>query len=156
GPADTTPVIPSISGGVLPTLQSIFNDGAARGNHAGVFTVAGDDTAIQTGLLDPFAVAGGYTLDGTTGGLQGIIDWYSQLPVGGGNSFNANGAAAGSGWKAQDLVTPFAADTGACLAGETPLACEFRLTQPAIVLISVGANDVLSGTDLTAFRGYLD
>ena len=155
GPVDTTPVIPTFSGGILSNLAAIFNDGAARGNHAGVFALAGDETALQSGYLDPFATAGAYILDDSSSGLQAIIDWYNQLPVGGGNSFNSNGAAAGSGWKAQDLVTPFAADTGACLAGETPLSCEFRITQPAAVLISVGANDVLSGTDINAFRTSL-
>ena len=40
-------------------------------------------------------------------------------------------------------------------AGETPLSCEFRVTQPAAILISVGANDVLSGTDINAFRASL-
>jgi hypothetical protein len=153
---DTTPVVPSISGGVLSTLQAIFNDGAARGNHAGVFALAGDETALQAGYLDPFATAGAYTLDGGTSSLQGIIDWYNQSPVNGGTSFNSTGAAAGNGWKAQDLVTPFAGDSGSCLAGETPLSCEFRLTQPAAILISIGANDVLSGTDMNAFRTSLD
>jgi hypothetical protein len=71
-------------------------------------------------------------------------------------SLNRTGAASGSGWTAQGLVLPFPVDTGACLAGETPLSCEFRLIQPAVALISVGANDVLAGTDLTTFRLYLD
>jgi hypothetical protein len=140
---------------VQANLAAIFADGATRGNHAGVFALAGDDTAMQNGLLDPFANAGGYALDGANTGLQGIIDWYNQLPVGSGNSFNNNGAAAGNGWTAADLVTPFAADSGACTAGETPLSCEFRITQPAAVLISVGANDVLSGGDINAFRASL-
>jgi lysophospholipase L1-like esterase len=141
---------------VLSTLTTIFNDGAARGNHAGVLTIAGDDTAVQAGYLEPFVAGGAYTLDGATAGLQSIVDWYNQLPVGAGFSFNNNGAAAGNGWKAEDLLLPFAGDTGACLAGENPLSCEFRLTQPAVILISVGANDVLSGTDITAFRTSLD
>jgi hypothetical protein len=136
-------------------MKAVFSAGAQRGNHASVFAIAGDESVLQPGFLAPFANPQGYTLDNQTNNLKGIIDWYTQTAVGGTTSFDRHGAASRAGWTAAQLLDPSQSDPANCQSGETPLACELRLTQPAVVIISVGANDALHGTDLQAFSASM-
>jgi PKD repeat protein len=149
---DTTPIVPELSIQLVNRLRSVYETGIARGYRASVFAIAGDDYVIQSGYLGPFAVPGGYFLDGSSSPLQGIIDWYNLTDLGGNTSFNHDGAARRDGWTAADLADPANSDPAFCAPGETPLMCELRLLQPSIVIISVGTNDALQGTDPDAFR----
>lgn len=46
------------------------------------------------------------------------------------------------------------ADPQWCLSGETPLACEYRVTRPSIALIMFGINDG-AATEPEAYEAYL-
>ncbi len=155
GIVDTTPIIPELDGQLVNRLRAVYDAGIANGNRASVFAIAGDDYAAQPGYLDPFAASGSYFLDGGSGSLQGIIDWYNLTDLGGNNSFNHAGVARRAGWTAADLVDPANSDPSLCAAGETPLACELRLIQPSVVIITVGTNDALQGTDPDTFRASI-
>ncbi len=135
---ETTPVLPDVNANPLKnSLTGIYNNGANQGNHAGVFSVAGDDSAV--GLLTPFATAGSYQLDDSSSNLQAIIDWYNQVQSNGATSFNRASSAASGGWSVGDLLAP---DTGLCSDGSSRILCELKTNQPSVVIISVGNNDL--------------
>jgi len=153
GIVNTTPIIPALDVELVNRLRSIYDTGIARGHRASIFAIAGDDFAVQTGYLDPFATPGEYFLDDST--LQGIIDWYNLSDLGGTTSFNRTGVASSAGWAAADLVDPANIDPSLCVTGETPLTCELRLTQASVVVIIIGTNDALQGTDADSFRASI-
>jgi len=156
GLAESAPVLPDLGEQQLrDNLRSIYQQGQALGNRPTVFTVAGDETAAAGNYLDPFNNPGNYTLDDSTRGLQGIIDWFNMVDLGGVTSFNRQSLATGNGWRAADLLDPARADTSRCNPGESPLACELRLAQPVVVIISVGMNDALADTNVDEFRNQL-
>jgi PKD repeat protein len=156
GLQETTPILPDLGENDLRnTVNAIFGNGQSLGNRASVFTVAGDETAQASAYLDPFNNLADYALDDSTSGLQGAIDFFKATDLGGVTSFNAASLATGNGWKAGDLLNPDRADSSRCNPGESPLACELRLSQPAVVIISVGLNDVTQGTDVNEFRSQI-
>src|SRR5690606_2664596 len=116
---------------------------------------AGAESAQTSVWLDPFNNPDDYALDDSTNELQSAIDFFAATDLGGLSSFNAPSLATGNGWKAGDLLIPDRADGSRCEGGESPLACELRLSQPAVVLISIGMNDVTGGTNVDEFRSQL-
>lgn len=153
--SDTQPVIPDLSGQVQANLKKIFQAGEKAGNRASIFALAGDESATEGGYLEPFANPQGYALDNDTQALKEIIDWYNQTALDGGNSFTRRGLASRAGWTVHDLVDASKADPGQCQPDERPLGCELRVTKASVVIISVGANDVLQGTNPEQFRADL-
>jgi hypothetical protein len=55
-------------------------------------------------------------------------------------SFSRGSAAAVGGYSTSKVLDPSQAD-GRCDAGETPLACEYRLHRPSVALILLGTGD---------------
>jgi PKD repeat protein/ABC-type branched-subunit amino acid transport system substrate-binding protein len=153
-PLAAIPVIPNVSD-FQQRLRTIYETGLSLGKRPGVFTIAGDSSVVQPGFLHPFASPETYLLDEGSQSLQGIIDWYNLTPVDTGVSFNRTSVAANPGWTAQELVNPSNSDTAICEGGETPLACELRLTQASVVIISIGRNDALQGTNPNPFQNAL-
>jgi PKD repeat protein/ABC-type branched-subunit amino acid transport system substrate-binding protein len=153
-PLTAIPVIPNVSD-FQQRLRTIYEAGLSLGKRPGVFTIAGDSSVVQPGFLHPFVSPETYLLDEGSQPLQGIIDWYNLTPVDTGVSFNRTSVAANPGWTAQELVNPSNSDTAICEGGETPLACELRLTQASVVIISIGRNDALQGTNPNPFQNAL-
>lgn len=152
---DTTSIVPDLGQPSLSSnLRSIYETGLANGNRPTVFAVVGDETAAPNGYLETFAPGSSYNLD-VNADLQGTIDWHNATDLGGFTSFNREGLALDSGWKAEDLLDPNNSDTSICITGETPLACELRQARPSVVLISVGYHDARENTDLATFRTQL-
>jgi len=56
-------------------------------------------------------------------------------------SFARNNITTRNGFNASSVLSPFWADPEVCKSGETPLACEYRIYKPSIVLITLGTND---------------
>jgi hypothetical protein len=73
--------------------------------------------------------------------LQPVVNHYLAVAAREDNSFANPSLAAKGGWAAADVLDPGAA-SDECGPGETPLACEYRLTRPAVALIMLGTNDV--------------
>jgi uncharacterized protein YraI/lysophospholipase L1-like esterase len=132
-PATSTNVV----SGIGATTLSIFRAGQSAGNRADVFSKIGDSITQSSDFLDPVG-RGTYNLGGY-GSLQSVIDFYLQN---GQNSFTTVSLAAGAGWTTATVLDSNAANTSVCQAGETPLACEYRLSKPAVALIMFGSNDV--------------
>ncbi len=151
---DTTPILPDVNS-LAGNLNNIFQTGLSTGKQATVFAKAGDSIFTQPNILSPFATAGQYTLNGSDD-LQSVIDWFNQTDLNGTTSFNRLGVAVNSNWTVQALLDPNNADPSVCASGESPLACELRITQPSIMLVAVGQNDARNGTDPGAFQNTLD
>jgi PKD repeat protein len=154
GIVEELPILPDLEPqAVRNRLRAIFDNGAAQGRRAGVFSVIGDNMALQPGYLAPFADA---SLDTGSPDFDAVIDWYNQIDLGDGRtSFNRRSLAASSGWRVQDLLDPSRSDGASCNPGETPLECELRVSQAAVAIISIGMSDV-GVTDPATFRATME
>jgi hypothetical protein len=120
------PVIPRVTGRGL----EIYLAGLARGNDPHAFSKVADCQGIREVLLGAYDQPGVYKLSEANAGLQETIDWFK-------GSFNRNGMATLGGFNARAVLQPWFADPAACLPGETPIECEYRVHRPSIVLISL-------------------
>ena len=142
---DATPVPGGavVSGGIVSGVSSharqIFLDGLAKGNLPHAFTKVGDSITASPNFLVPIG-QGNYSL-GEYGYLGAAIGFFSGPNGRGFNPFAASSMAARNGWSTASVLNPANTDPNVCRAGETPLACEYRLTRPAVALIMLGTND---------------
>jgi hypothetical protein len=132
--------LPPLSDEVISQIKTIAMIGQARGNHLTVFAKVGDSITVGERFLYPFG-DGKYQLDDHTY-LQPVIDAFTQTAVREVNSFNNPTLAAKVGWSAYNVLAPRSADPYQCEAGESPLACEYRVIQPSLAFIMFGTNDV--------------
>jgi hypothetical protein len=130
---------PPLATSVAERVRLIHTVGQALGNRANVFSKVGDSITVSRSFLGPIG-EGRYQL-GDYGYLQPVIDHFSASLARQGNSFQNPSLAAGEGWAAWAALDPQFADEALCAPGETPLACEYRLTRPAFALIMFGTND---------------
>ncbi|HEX7552876.1 MAG TPA: hypothetical protein VF378_04940, partial [Geothrix sp.] len=100
------------------------------GNDPHAFSKVADCQGIREVLLGAYDLVGYYHLSPENADLQQTIDWFA-------GSFNRNGQAVMGGFNARAVLQPQFADPAACLPGETPIACEYRVHRPSIVLISL-------------------
>lgn len=124
---------------VTERVRVIYTIGQALGNRTNVFSKVGDSITVSPSFLGPVG-EGRYQL-GDYSYLQPVIDHFSSTAARLGNSFQNPSLAAGEGWAAWAALDPQFADAAACAPGETPLACEYRVTRPAFALIMFGTND---------------
>lgn len=133
--------------GISAHARQVFQLGQRLGNRPNVFSKVGDSITASPLFLSPIGV-GQYNLRSYTE-LQGLIDFYSASNArGNDNSFYNTSLAAKVSWRAQSVLSPDQADPAYCNAGETPLACEYRLVRPSVALIMLGTNDVPFTTDV--------
>lgn len=123
----------------------IYAAGLVAGNDPTAFSTVGDCiTAIY-----PFMVGfdtGEYHL-GAYGYLQSTVDQFNE-------SFGRGSQASGNNFTTATVLDPMWTSDRICEVGETPLACEYRLTNPSIAVIMLGTNDVTRfGVDL--YRDFL-
>lgn len=121
-------------------IRTIYAYGQQRGNHPNVFAKVGDSITFAPHMLYPIG-EGNYNLASFTS-LEPVIDHFLTGKFSGGNSFTRESLATKIGWTTQDLLDPEESDSEMCEAGESPLACEYRLVQPAVALIMLGTNDL--------------
>jgi uncharacterized protein YgiM (DUF1202 family) len=121
---------------------NIFATGQAMGNRANVFSKVGDSMSVEDEMFRPFGY-GVYDLGGY-GYLQTTIDFFLAGQARTDNPFNNVSLAANGGWTTATLLDTNFANSSVCNAGETPLACEYRLNKPAVALILIGSNDLVN------------
>jgi hypothetical protein len=138
-PADGNP-LPFLPDSVSTKIQAIYTIGQARGNRPDVFSKVGDSITVSRHFLQPIGY-GAYNLGEHTY-LKRVIEFFSKTNARKGDSFSNPTLAAGVGWAAWAALNPANAKDAACERGETPLACEYRVVQPAFALILFGTNDV--------------
>ncbi|MBN1679476.1 MAG: hypothetical protein JW966_04240 [Anaerolineae bacterium] len=131
----TIPILPTIN---PAPLREVFERGQRLGNHANVFTTIGDCNTDNPAFMFPIA-NGLYDLGPHTD-LQPTIDFFA-------GSFDHHSAAGRFGYSAAAVLDPIFADPALCKPGESSVQCEFRRTQPGVVFIMFGANDVVGLTD---------
>ena len=121
----TLPVIPTVS----ETAREIYLRGIAMGNNPHAFSKIGDCQSITTYFLAYFDLPGYYELGDYTY-LQETIDWYT-------GSFERESLAVRGGFNAAAILSPLRADPTQCNVNESPVACEIRVHNPSLVLISM-------------------
>ena len=127
--------------GVTQRSKAIFERGQQLGNRANVFSKVGDSLTVASYVLYPIGW-GTYNLRDFSY-LEPVVSYFSSENARIANSFANTSLAADNGWTTQSVLDPVLAHPDVCNAGETPLACEYRTTKPAVALILLGTNDVL-------------
>jgi len=120
------PIIPVIS----DKARQIYQQGIAGGNDPKSFSKIGDCQSIKEALMGMYDMSDRYQLPANAQYLQETIDNFS-------GSFNRDGYAVKGGFNAASVLSPMWADPDVCLAGETPVECEFRVHEPSFVIISL-------------------
>jgi hypothetical protein len=114
-------------------IREIFAQGQALGRNPRAFARVGDSTMAYPPLMSNFGTPGSYRL-GRYAFLQPTIDYFI-------GSFWHESGAVKVGMHTWTEFDPAWAPQPPCDPDEAPLACEFRLTNPAVVIIRLGAND---------------
>jgi hypothetical protein len=127
GPDDwmSLPIVPTVS----ENARQIYLRGQALGRDPHAFSKIGDCQSITTFFLAYFDSPGLYRL-GDYASLQESIDWFS-------GSFGRRSLAVKGGFNAAAILSPFRADPKVCNPDENPVACEIRVNNPSMVLISL-------------------
>lgn len=123
------PILPELS----PAMQAVFKQGQEMGRDPHVFSVLGDCQSAPTYFLAMYD-EDRYTLTEDQQALQETIDWYA-------GSFAHRSVTVENGLNAASALNPLWAMTHEdCESSETPVACEIRLSNPSLILVSLGTN----------------
>jgi hypothetical protein len=120
------PVVPTVSA----NAKMIYQQGLEKGNFSDRFSKIGDCQNITTYFLAIFDNPNLYSLGPDYAYLQDTIDQFS-------GSFSRESAAVDGGMNVASVFSTHWTDKERCESLETPIACELRLNQPSIVLISM-------------------
>lgn len=129
---------------VTDTAHQVFLRGLSSGRNPHAFSKIGDCQSITTYFLALFDNPGFYNL-GDHAYLQETIDWYS-------GSFKRESLAVKGGLNAAAMLSPLRADPKSCQDGESPLACELRIHNPSLALISL---EEWWADDPTKYENYI-
>ncbi|RJP55003.1 MAG: SGNH/GDSL hydrolase family protein [Anaerolineaceae bacterium] len=138
----TLPVIPEVT----DTTHEIYARGLAMGRDPNAFSKIGDCQTNTGFYLVDFDHKGWYSLGEEYAYLQDTIDYYE-------GSYSRTSLAMRDGYNVAAILTPLRADPKMCEKGETPIACEFRLHNPSIAVISLETN--FSGRPADDYGKYM-
>jgi len=127
------PVIPTDFG----RAREIFEYGKMRGLSPNVISKVGDCISDNQHFLSPFGWKQ-YNL-GDYGQLQPVIDYFAL-------SLAYDSQAAYNGLVTAAALDPAFANPMACVPGESPLRCEYRIHDSSVAIIMFGAQDLLFTT----------
>ncbi len=122
----------SLDSAVIDHMREILAAGRSLGRNPQAFSKAGDSTIDSPYFLARFD-GGPYNL-GAYQYLQAVIDHFK-------GSYGRKSLAVRIGQHSWTLLNPAWADKAQCQPSESPLACEFRLNNPSVVILRLGAND---------------
>jgi hypothetical protein len=123
------PIVPQAT----DTAREIYARGLAMGRDPNAFSKIGDCQTNTGFYLVDFDHEGWYSLGEEYAYLQDTIDHYE-------GSYSRTSLAMRDGYNVAAILTPLRADPKMCEKGETPIACEFRLNNPSIAIISLETN----------------
>ena len=119
------PVVPHVS----PWLKNVYAQGLADGNDPHKFSKIGDCQNVVS-LFLPFDLPPYYRLGEKFSYLMPAIEQFS-------GSWMRDSQAVQGGYNVASVLSTFFSDKKDCGKDETPLACEFRLNEPSIAIISM-------------------
>ena len=120
------PISPeSISDRVL----EIYAEGQRQGRDPAAFSVIGDCQSIPYVFMGPYG-RGDQEPDAAESHLWNAVNYFEA-------SFDRWAVTARGGFTAASILNSLQADPDECKPGETPLTCEFRINNPAFVLITL-------------------
>ncbi|MBE0682631.1 MAG: SGNH/GDSL hydrolase family protein [Anaerolineales bacterium] len=122
------PIVPEVT----DTAREIYKRGQELGRDPNHFSKVGDCQTNTGFYLVDFDNDGAYNL-GEYAYLQDTIDYYE-------GSFSRTSLAMRDGYNVAAILTPLRADPKQCEKNENPIACEFRLHNPSIAIISLETN----------------
>jgi hypothetical protein len=117
---------------VIDHMREIYAAGRSLKRNPQAFSKAGDSTIESPYFLARFD-SSPYNL-GAYQYLQTVIDHFQ-------GSYGRKSLAVRVGQHSWTLLNPAWADKQLCEADESPLACEFRVNNPSVVILRLGAND---------------
>ena len=120
------PVVPAIT----TRARAIYQNGLKLGNNLHAFAKVGDCQFVNAAFFGIYDQPRIYTFPAGYEFLQQTVDWFA-------GSFNRTSQAVRGGFNVASVFVPLQADPLFCEVGETPLACEFRISRPSIVLIAM-------------------
>jgi LysM repeat protein len=121
-----------MSANVKQNIREVYRKGQTLGRNPRAFAKAGDST-VENGYFFAAFDRGNYKL-GVYAHLQATIDLYA-------GSFGRESVAVGVGYHTTTVMDPEQTNPR-CQSGEALFECELRLTNPSVILIRLGANDV--------------
>lgn len=124
----TLPIVPEVT----DTAREIYARGQELGRDPKHFSKVGDCQTNTGFYLVDFDNESAYSL-GEYAYLQDTIDYYE-------GSFSRTSLAMRDGYNVAAILTPLRADPKQCEKNENPIACEFRLHNPSIAIISLETN----------------
>jgi hypothetical protein len=149
---DDLPVLPAIT----DTAREIYARGQDAGRDSHAVAKVGDCMTASENFLVPFSTFGTYNL-GAYDDLQPVVDYFALTFA---RSATTTGAASTpalattTGFTTVSVQDPIWADPAYCPANESPLACEYRVSNAAFALIMFGTNDT-TFFDPESFNTYL-
>ncbi len=117
---------------ITAAQKALYRKAVAAGRDAGMFAVIGDCNSQPTAYVGRLAA-----------GLFGY-DQYRAYPATVSRftrAFSRVSLAASGGFNSAAVLDPTWADGYLCKAGETPLACELRMSKASIAFIELGTGD---------------
>ncbi len=136
------PVVPVVSDHALDIYRTGVNDGHDPTH----FSKVGDCQNIRQYFLGMFDSPGRFELGKNNSSLQETIDHFS-------GSWVRLSESVRTGFNVASVLTSIYAKPEDCQPGETPLACEFRIWNPSIVLISM--ETWTPGRPVAMYENYL-
>lgn len=130
------PLLPTLS----ETAQDIFERGLEAGRDPAIFSKVGDSMTASESFLVGFGT-GEYDL-GEYETLQPVVDFVLSAADDEASAFDRVNYATALGFSTVSALDPTWADADVCDANETPLLCEYRVSNAAIALVMFGTNDV--------------
>ena len=137
---DAIPVMPELT----ETAREIYAQGQEAGLNPYILAKIGDCMTADENFLVPFGTPGAYDLANYPE-LQVVIDHFASVPARGEgfeeNALTNPGLATTTGYTTVSVQDPIWADPDWCDPNESPLLCEYNVSQPAFALIMFGTND---------------
>ena len=125
------PVIPQVSDNV----KAIYQRGLDLGKNPNVYSKIGDCGSTPTWFMGDFDRGPKYYNLGEYPYLNEVISEFA-------GSHERTSLAARAGFNAPSLFVPLWSDIEKCESNEGPLECEYRVNNPIIAFIMLGANDI--------------
>ncbi len=134
------PVVPAVS----EYARAVYLAGVAGGNNPNRFSILGDCQSLSWRLFQ--------RLDWSNYEAPPDEVAYESTRLHFLGSFARQGITTASGATVASMFSVYWADPNVCRTNETPLACELRVFNPSVIVVSLGTNETMPPAE---FESYL-